>query len=157
MSNDTVVVPPGHNIIVISPSPRPGFGQTQSGPWILNFGAPEFITPAFNTLEKFLRNATERASVLWLITGDILAAFANPTALVDAAQRYRALSSIVTHLAVFPDDTPSRLTAMRGFTRIGFGVHYGGPARECYVEVHKPDGTIVVGMPGAAFGAEGGS
>jgi hypothetical protein len=155
MSDSSAVIPPGYSVVVISPSSRPGFARTQSGPWILEFGAPRFIAPALENLESFLRSATERTSIIWLVSGDILAAFPDPAPLVEAARERQALSSIVSHLAVFPDDTPTRLAAMRGFHRIGFGVHYGGPARECYVEVHRPDGTIVVGMPGAAFIDEG--
>jgi hypothetical protein len=99
---------------------------------------------------EFLRSNTERTSVIWLMTGDILPGFDAPT-LLQRVEEIHTDSPIVSHLAVFPDEHPSRLRLMAEFKRIGFGVHYGGPDRECYVEVHKPDGSITVGMPGPAF------
>jgi hypothetical protein len=36
MTEDTVVVPEDHKVVVFQPTPRPSFGQAESGFWILN-------------------------------------------------------------------------------------------------------------------------
>jgi hypothetical protein len=143
-------VPPGHKVIVVRPASEPRFSRTPSGPWVLNFGAPAFVASGLATVTKFLRTNTERTSVIWLMTGEILPAFDAPT-LLQRVEEIHARSSIVRHFAVFPDEHRSRLLVMAKFKGFGFGVHFGGPGRECYVEVHKPDGSITVGMPGPAF------
>jgi hypothetical protein len=145
------IVPPGHKVLVVKPQPEPGFSRMPSGPWILNFGEPRFLESGLRTLNEFLARNTERTSVIWLMVADIVAQLASSEALTSRSLECGSASTTVTHLAVFPDDTPERPSLMAAFKTHGFGVHYGGPDRECYVEVHKPDRSIVVGMPGPAF------
>ena len=153
MADDTVRVPPGHKVVVVHPTHELSFGQSQSGVWILNLGQGPDLARGLDLLERFTAQTTQ-ASVIWILTGALL------ESIPDYGRFLRRVADVceasfgrIAHIAVFPDDVPSRATTMRAFRRIGMGVHYGGPDRACFVEVHRPDG-IVVGMPGAVLEGE---
>ena len=155
MDKDNVVVPPGHKVVIAYPTPTPEFRQTASSVWILNFGDCRFVQAMLDTASEFV-SRDEEASVIWILAGDVLETLDDPAAFLEsAATLVRGSSGKVSHIAIFPDDTPSRAQFMRAFRERRFGVHFGGPERECFVEVHKPDGSIVVGMAGPAFTGAG--
>ena len=128
-----------------------------SGPFVANFGEPN---PDWHgtlaVAAEFLRENRVRGSILWLLTGSVLDLLESDEAdaqeLADVAQ----LSANVSHTAVFPDEHRAREHVMNELQSLGFDVHRGGPNRECYVEVHKPNGTIVVGIPGPEYAPESG-
>jgi hypothetical protein len=116
------IVPPGHKVSVVRPVPDPGFSRLPSGPWVLNFGVPAVVASGLATVAEFLRTNSERTSVIWLMTGEILPAFDAP-ALLHRLEEIHNGSPTVSHVAVFPDEHRSRLALMAKFKDIGFGVH----------------------------------
>ena len=100
------VVPPGHRVVVIKPSPQPFFSQAESGPMMLNFGSIEAIPAVLNVLAKFLGSVTEPQSVVWLLPADILPAFDESHALLAEIANLLATAPHVSHLAVFPGSSP---------------------------------------------------
>jgi hypothetical protein len=121
---------------------------------ILNFGAVQFIPAGLKLLKAFLGDVTERRFVLWLVPASILPAFLDAPELFDQIARLVAAGPLVSHLAVFPDDFPSLERIMTSFRAVGVGAQRGGRDGACYVEVHKPDGTIVAGIPGPELAPE---
>jgi hypothetical protein len=115
---------------------------------MLNFGAAQFVQSGLSTLRAFVASVTERRSVLWLMPASILSAFHSAPELLEQVASLVAAAPLVSHLAVFPDESPFLDQVMASFNRAGVQTQRGAPDGACYVEVHKPDGTIVVGIPG---------
>ena len=142
------VVPPGHRVVVIKPSPQPFFAPAESGPMILNFGAVEYVPSGLKMLADFASSVKEQQSVVWLMPTNILPAFDDSPALLAQIASLVAATPHVSHLAVFPDVSPLLERVMESFRSVGVNTQRGAPDGSCYVEVHYPDGSITVGIPG---------
>lgn len=117
---------------------------------MLNFGESRHVPAGLHTVSEFV-SRSERASVLWVLAGDVLDGVTDHGFFLNACADILQHAAHVRHFAVFSDIMPPRLHLMRSFKERGFGVYFGGPHRECLVEVLKPDGSIFVGMPGPEF------
>jgi hypothetical protein len=52
---------------------------------------------------------------------------------------------------VLPNEASARNDVVELLKNAGFGVHGSAEDGACFVEVHKPDGTITIGMPGPSL------
>lgn len=143
-----VVVPPGHRVVVIHPSQDPFFAPSESGPMMLNFGSVEHVPSGLTKVAEWAGSTKEQQSVLWLMPANILPAFDNAPVLLAQIAKLVTAAPHVSHLAVFPGSSPLLDRVMESFRSIGVNTQRGAPDGACYVEVHKPDGSIVVGIPG---------
>ncbi len=148
--SETVVVPPGHKVVVIEPRPNPYFSQRESGVWIAELGSGKNIDEIVTRVRKLSEQA-QRATVVWIVQPILLE---SPTVFEAVLAAFRPLLSdarkVIAHSAVVPYAGDRHAAMMRRLKDIGMSVYYGGPHGECFVEVHKPEG-IVVGMPGRPF------
>lgn len=142
------VVPPGHRVVIVHPSPHPFFVSSESGPMMLNFGSVENVPYALTKIAEWVGSAKERLSIVWLMPANILPAFDDAPALLAQIENLVATAPHISHLAIFPGSSPLQDRVMESFRSVGVSTQRGAPDGACYCEVHKPDGSIVVGIPG---------
>ena len=146
----SVVVPPGHKVVVIEPRPIPYFAQCESGVWIAELGSGIAIDEIMARVRK-VSEQTQRATIIWILQPIVLDSPSVFDAVIVALQSILLESrDTIAHSAVVPYVNEKHSPMMRRLKDIGLGVHYAGPHGECFIEVHKPDG-IVVAWPGKAF------
>ena len=148
----SVVVPPGHRVVVIEPIPTPYFAQCESGVWIAELGNGEALHAIIAKVRKALEEEdAQRMAIIWILQPIVLERPGGFDAVVDALHSILSRSrNVISHSAVVPYATERHLPMMRRLKEIGMDVHYSGPHGECFIEVQKPDG-IVVEWPGRAF------
>lgn len=143
------VVPPGHRVVVIYPSPNPFFIPTESGPIMLNFGLVDHVPSELTKFAEWAGSVKEKQSVVWLMPADILPAFDDAPALLAEIASLVAAAPHISHLAIFPgSSSPLLERVMESLSGVGVNTQRGAPDGACYLELHKPDGSIVVGIPG---------
>ena len=142
------VVPPGHRVVIIFPSRFPFFVPSESGPMMLNFGSVDNVPSALTKIAEWASSIKEQQSVVWLMPADILPAFDDAPVLLAQITNLVAAAPHISHLAVFPDSSPLQDRVMESFRSVGVNTQHGAPDGGCYIEIHKPDGSIVVGIPG---------
>ncbi len=147
----TVVLPAGHRVVVIEPTPAPYFAQCESGVWIAELGGGEPLDEIMAQMREALGGGFQRMAVIWILQPIVLERPGGFDAVVAALHSILSRSrNFISHSAVVPYATERHLPMMRRLKEIGMEVHYSGPHGECFIEVHKPDG-IVVAWPGRAF------
>ena len=150
MTEDEVVVPEGHKVVVFGPSPKPFLKRAESGVWILNFGDGTDLNGALNAVDEFVRSA-DQENVIWILQAEFLNSLTDLDRFVERVRSVTANSrGTVGHCAVFATEASRRTDVMQAFKQLGLGVHYSAPDGACFVEVHRPDG-IVIGMAGQAL------
>jgi hypothetical protein len=146
----SVVVPPGHKVVVIEPRPVSYFARCESGVWIAELGSGESLNDIMSQVRQ-VSEQEQRMAIIWILQPILLESPSVFDAVVAALDSILSESRDgIAHSAVVPYATDRHLRMMRRLKGIGVAVHYSGPHGECFVEVHKPD-AIVVGMPGKAF------
>lgn len=68
---DSVMVPEGHEVVLLKPSSSPSFGRTKSGIWIADFGPQGHIEPGFKFVENVIRD-DPKSSVIWILQKELL-------------------------------------------------------------------------------------
>jgi hypothetical protein len=150
MTDDEVVVPEGHKVVVFRPAAKPFLARAQSGLWILNFGDGSDCDRALDAIDEFVARA-DKQSVIWILQADFFKSLRDLDGFLERVRTVVTRSrGTVGHCAVFATEASRRTDVMQAFGQLGLGVHYSAPDGACFVEVHRPDG-IVVGMPGRAF------
>lgn len=71
VKNKTVVIPDGHKVVFVKPSPEPAFNKAESGFWIADFGSQEYIEAGFKIVENILRE-DPTSSVIWVLQKALL-------------------------------------------------------------------------------------
>jgi hypothetical protein len=115
---------------------------------MLNFGSVENVPSALTKIAEWVDSAKEKLSIVWLMPANILPAFDDAPALLAQIANLVAAAPHISHLAVFPGSSLLQDHVMESFRSVGVNTQRGAPDGACYCEVHKPDGSIVVGIPG---------
>jgi hypothetical protein len=117
---------------------------------ILNFGSVEYVPSVLTQIAEWALSAKgeKQQSVVWIMPANILPAFNNAPALLTQLANLVTAAPHISHLAVFPGSSPLLDHVMALFRSVGVNTQRGAPDGACYAEVHKPDGSIVVGIPG---------
>lgn len=145
MSEDRVTVPPGHRVVVVHAASTTQCGYLQSGWFVLDFGGAE------TDWRALMRGAIELlgrrpAPALLILQQARLASLHAAGEFAPLLQTWQAAKlECVWVLPLHAADDAAAVAAIRGS---GFGVHGSAPDGACFVEVHKPDGSIIVGMAG---------
>lgn len=144
----TATVPPGHQVVVVHPSPAPHFSPLKSGYHVADLGYSGDFAPVLARAESLVHQEGRHA-IVWILQTSLL----QQTEVLDSLLAFLAKlrQEGIHYVAVFPHADASyreQVTRLRG---IGIGVHASAPDGACFVEVHRPDGSIVIGMPGPAF------
>jgi len=151
MSDDKVRVPPGHKVVVIHPVADPQIGQLESNFLVVDFGLNGNWRNVVGTLENAMSRGESPPAVAILQRAmlDNLQALAEVDDFIEAFARLRARGW--TAVWVLPNEAADRTKVVIQLQAAGFGVHGSAPDGACFVEVHKPDGTITVGMAGPSL------
>jgi hypothetical protein len=145
----TVVVPAGHKVVVIEPTPLPKVAQCESKIWVVELGSGIGCGAVMARVREIVTDGNAR-EFLWIFQPMVL----NRPEVFDAAVSEIVpivnQSRNIRHVAVAPYGTKQQEPMMKRLQQLGMEVYLGGPHGECLIEVHKPDG-IVVYMPGRKF------
>jgi hypothetical protein len=148
MPDDTVVVPPGHKVVVFRSSPKSFFARAESGVWILNFGDDQHDVEASLSKLDLSVLSSGAPAVVWLLSERLLNSLGTHGWLVSKAEGLlNALPQKSRLCAVFPNHFPPQSDFVRALKSVGASVHLAAADSACFVEVHRPDG-IVLGFPG---------
>jgi hypothetical protein len=146
-----VVVPPGHKVVVIYPTPNPSFHRCESGFWIVQLGSGKDLCEIVPRVRE-LASQNQQANVLWIIPPIILESSSVLDTVVSSLDSIaQDTQAVLRHGAVVPYATDRHLAAMKRLKDIGLAVQYSGANGECFVEIHAPDGTITVAYAGGEF------
>lgn len=149
----TVKVPPGHKVVVMSPTARSAFVRLESGLRLAEFGQTLEYRSLFDAAERDLRLAPGLSIVWSLQERPVMGWTSDESLLADWLWRFHQVRQIrgteAGDVAVVPDFGPPARAMMALLASLKIGVHLPGPKGEILVEVHRPDG-IVIGMPGPA-------
>lgn len=150
MATDTVVVPPGHKIIVIMPTVTAHVAVASSGLVIVDYGESSDWRQTNSQLEAVLAKHSVPTVVIF------------QSAMIDELTRLNELSEFFSYWKasraegieaawVLPLRAAERTFIISSIRDAGYGVHASAPDGACFVEVHKPDGSIIIAMPGPAL------
>lgn len=150
MSQDTVVVPPGHKVIVVKPTAAARVGAVPSGLVIVDYGQGGDWRQVNAQLDAAM--AERSASAVVILQDDMIESLKGQGELDEFIAYWKAQKaggrSAVWVLPLHASAQASVIALIRG---AGFGVHASAPDGACFVEVHKPDRSITIGMPGPAI------
>ncbi|HEV2668400.1 MAG TPA: hypothetical protein VG324_26015 [Blastocatellia bacterium] len=151
MSDKFVQVPPGHKVVVIHPSPKAQIGLTESKLVILDFGTSGDWQTMLADIEAGLSSGTfpSTVTILQLPMIERLDAAGELSAFIARWQSAR--QSGWNAVWVLPNEASTRNDVVDLLKNAGFGAHGSAEDGACFVEVHKPDGTITIGMPGPSL------
>lgn len=143
-----VTVPPGHRVVVIHPAPAANLGCCESGVWIAELGANCDFSAVVSSVAE-LASTGRQAYVIWIIQTSVLNSARNFDSLIGSlAEIVQSSRGIISHSAFVPRSTGRDTVQVRQLIRAGVHVYEWAEDGSCFVEVHKPDGTIVIGMAG---------
>ncbi|MBP6750438.1 MAG: hypothetical protein KA144_12420 [Xanthomonadaceae bacterium] len=150
MPAETVVVPEGHHIIVVKPDARTRIAYTPSGILLVDYGQTGDWKETHTHLDAALE--TRAASVLVIMQSALIDALRRSAQLMAFFDDWkRRKSRGISAVWALPLDASSQTDIVRLIGDMGYGVHASAPDGACFLEVHKPDGSITVGMTGDAL------
>lgn len=153
-SEEMLTVPPEHSIVVYSASTQSAVERSESGRWIANIGVIDDLPAITSHVAEVteLVSKGQVARVIWIFP----AAFLEPDNAVELiiqmiSHTFEKSQAFLVHSFVIPGASERHFAAMRQLKINEFGVFHSGKNGESFIEVHRPDGSIVVGMPGRSF------
>lgn len=152
---NSIHVPPGHEVFVFSPVSESHIVQTNSGAWLIDLGSVfvDTLTSLLPLFEKAktLAERDRNSSFIWILQESYLAQLPKLKTLYSCFENMLCqMKDTHSHSVVFPLSVPERFSFMQELLELGIGVHFSGPDQACFVEVTGPS-DIVAGMPGRAF------
>jgi hypothetical protein len=154
MSDEYVQVPPGHKVVMIQPSPQPHFNLLESGFLLLDFGTSGNWRTTLANIETCFDGLDEgqAPTTITILQSEMINELVAANDLDDFLAMCQAAGQRGwSALWILPNEAASNDEVVAGLKRAGFGVHSSARDGTCFVEVHKPDGTITVGMTGPAL------
>ncbi|HEX8284138.1 MAG TPA: hypothetical protein VF588_12320 [Pyrinomonadaceae bacterium] len=148
---DHVTVPPGHKVVIIHPSTQPQVIPLESNFLVLDFGLASDWQTLVSDFDERL-SLTEVRPVVAILQGAMLDRLRAAGDLRDFAAAWHGLRERGWQAVwVLPLEAAGQTDAVELLKAAGFGVHGSAEDGACFVEVHKPDGTITIGMPGPSL------
>lgn len=151
-SNDgRVAVPPGHKVVGIFPSTRPQVRQLESNFLVVDFGVDGNWRALVSDIDEGLGRAEVRPTVV-ILQGAMLDGLRAAGELQDFVGAWQYLRERGWQaIWVLPREAAGQAEAVESLKTAGFIVHGSSEDGACFIEVHKPDGTITIGMPGPSL------
>ncbi len=150
MTADTVAIPEGHQIIVVHPSDIARIGQLQCGILVVDYGNDGDWNSINLKLDELWPGRT--TSTLVVLQKGLIESLRRSNQVTTFFSDWkRRASSKMSTLWVLPLKAAEDADVIAEIHGIGCGVHASAPDGACFVEVHKPDGSITIGMPGPAL------
>jgi hypothetical protein len=138
-------------VVVIHPTPRPQVGLLESKVLVVDFGTTGDWRDSIAALSNSFREGSfaPTVAILQCVRIRQLQVARQLAPFVEACQKLKMggwnAVWVVPHFNQPCADALSRLK------QAVFGVHTSCPDGECFVEVHKPDGAITIGMSGPSL------
>ena len=150
MASDNVVVPPGHKVIVIKPTAVAHVAVAPSGALVVDYGKNgnwQYTNSQFEAA-----HAKRAASAVVILQREMIDKLSQANELGQFIAYWKAAKEKgVSAVWVLPLRASEQSSVINSIQGAGYGVHASAPDGACFVEVHKPDGSITVGMPGPAL------
>ena len=151
-NENMIEVPEGHKVVVISGTVNPQFGQAESGLFVANLG---YGPKSWKIIEEAKSRPDEykQFGVMWIVQQESFGGLDQ----LDKEKLKAELTGVLeeeketTHIAVFVSPADQNRSLVNIFRILGMGVHHSAPDGACLIEVHKPDGQIIIGMAGEAI------
>jgi hypothetical protein len=151
-AQDSVVVPPGHRVVVFSPSGKPHAKVLESGALPVDYGTAGDWRAVQSEVEQKLSGMGPDTFVVVVFQLAAIEHLASEAEREEILLRWKALKERGARAVwVLPLRAADHRSTVAAIKAAGFGVHTSASDGACFVEVHKPDGRIIVGMPGPAL------
>jgi hypothetical protein len=130
---------------------RGGVADLESGFVVVDFGSSSDWRALVAGLTKHAKRPGGQPLVV-ILQSPMIAALRS-TGEIDAFFEYwrRARQTGIQAVWVLPQQAGTDRPAIALIKGAGFGVHASGADQACFIEVHKPDGSITIGMAGEAL------
>ena len=151
LGGEKITVPEGHRVGVLYPTKNPRLVMLASGTTALDYGETGEWVDQNVQVETELKNRGSLSVVIVLQQTMIEKLKANQELEKLIAYWTAALDRGVSAVWVLPLQASTDKKAISQLKDACFGVFGSTDDGACFVEVHKPDGTITVGIPGDAL------
>jgi len=143
-----VTVPEGQKVVVVRAAPRENIGMLESGLLVVDFGAAGSWKNLTSAIEKRAKQG-DLPSLIVILQLTMIAEL-KARGELDAFFDFwaRAHSTGARAVWVLPLGAKSDQQVVALIKKAGFTAHASADDGACFVEVHKPDGSITIGMPG---------
>lgn len=143
-----VTVPPGHKVVIVRPAHNANLGRCESGVRIADLGAEcEFGLVMSGVAD--LAVSGHPAYVIWIVQTCVLNSTTAFESFVGAFSDILGRSNgVMSHTVYVPFSTAEHSAQVRRLIQAGVRVFESTDDGSCFAEVHKPDGSIVVGLAG---------
>lgn len=144
---DTVVVPPGHQVVVFHPALLAHVDLAASGALIVDYGPKGDWRGTNVRLDASL--ATKQGPAVVILQDEMIDAICRSNELDEfLAYWKKSKDKDVSAVWVLPLAASKQDSVIASIRSAGYSVHTSAADGACFVEVHKSDGSITVGMPG---------
>ena len=151
MNDAFVTVPPGHKIVTIHPSTQPQMWQLESNFLVLDFGLDSDWRGFVSAFDERVGRVEVQPTVA-ILQGAMLDRLQASGEIQDFVSEWQRLRERGWQAVwVLPREAAERMDAVELLKSAGFGVHGSAEDGACFIEVHKPDGTITIGMTGPSI------
>jgi hypothetical protein len=146
-----VTIPPGHKVVVIHPSTQSQVIHLESNFLVLDFGVDgDWLTFVSDFEEKLGR--IEVPPTVAILQSAMLGRLRASGDLRDFVSEWQRLRERGWQAVwVLPREASGQVDVVELLNAAGFGVHASAEDGACFMEVHKPDGTITIGMTGPSL------
>ncbi|NEO08047.1 MULTISPECIES: hypothetical protein [unclassified Moorena] len=146
------MVPPGHKIVMVVPVKQATIQALESGIYIVDFGQYCNSVQVFAEIDK-LNESSKPVSIIWIIQYDFIAYLESTGGIASFLVNLSKLISYNPHsrTIVIPKNAIFKASFRDSLIQLGAHIFSSGYNDSCFVEVHKPDGSITVGMGGKPF------
>ncbi len=146
-----VTVPPGHKVVVIRPSTQPQVNHLESNFLVLDFGVDgDWLALVSDFDERVSR--VEVPPTVVILQSAMLGRLRASGDLRDFVSEWHRLRERGWQAVwVLPWEAAGQVDVVELLKAAGFGVHGSAEDGACFIEVHKPDGTITIGMTGPSL------
>lgn len=146
-----VTVPPGHKVVVIHPSTQSQVIHLESNFLVLDFGVDgDWLTLVSDFEEKL--GCVEVPPTVAILQSAMLSRLRASGDLRDFVSEWQLLRERGWQAVwVLPQEAAGQVDVVELLKAAGFGVHGSAEDGACFIEVHKPDGTITIGMTGPSL------
>ncbi|MEK6289105.1 MAG: hypothetical protein AABO57_25600 [Acidobacteriota bacterium] len=151
MNDGFVTVPQGHKIVTIHPSTQPQVWQLESKFLVLDFGLNSDWRAFVSDFDERVGQVEVQPTVA-ILQGAMLDRLQASGEIHDFVSEWQRLRERGWQAVwVLPREAAERMDAVELLKSAGFGVHGSAKDGACFIEVHKPDGTITIGMTGPSI------
>jgi hypothetical protein len=149
---EKLTVPPGHKVVVVKPIDTPYMTTLESGARIVDFGHYCKLSEFFTEIEKFCEHP-DKLSIIWIVQPNLIAYLQSTGSIALFLQKFQRILRVnpQSRNVVLVNEAFNLEPFRDSLLKLGAYIFSSAPDGACFVEVHKPDGSIHVGMPGKPF------